>query len=388
MHQPGRCTGWSSRADGSYHTNFAHAPGDALNQQHVYTHGPAQQRVYRVRPQWGHFDARLEARIGSCGNLVASSAGGGRVGVPKVVCNEMTLAASNYSYTANCEVVAGNFLNESFPSACAHLATAGWRDVYLLPGQFFSPDPEQQLSIGSESCTPEQLRAVRDAATSSGLRIHAMLVPDAPAGERNSATRYRRVIDHAAELRCCWLIDFGVPAGPEEADYIAMMRAVAGHAKAREVGISMKLHRPFATGDEAMAELLRVHEAVGHPSFGLCMDPGNLSWHPHFAAQSKAGAPPPYHLPPETLQAEAHRFTTVIVKDCVIEPAATAMVQPGRGVVDLPTIVGALRKGGFDGPLLIEKLPGMSIEELNTNMATALKFCEELPANPPGCPNL
>ena len=307
---------------------------------------------------------------------------------PTVGTSEMTFAASNYSYTANREVVAGNFLNESFPSACTHLATAGWRDVYLLPGQFFSPDPERQLPIGSESCTSEQLGAVRDAAASAGLRIHAMLVPDAPVGERNSVTRYTRVIDHAAELGCCWLIDFGVPAGPEEIEYIAMMRAVAGHAKAKNVGISMKLHRPFTTGDEAMAELLRVHDAVGHPSFGLCMDPGNLSWHPHFAAQTKAGDAPPYHLPVEILQAQAHRFTTVIVKDCVIEPAATAMVQPGHGIVDLRTIVGALRSGGFCGPLLIEKLPGTSIEELDTNMATALKYCEDLLAYPSGRPNM
>ena len=64
------------------------------------------------------------------------------------------------------------------------------------------------------------------------------------------------------------------------------------------------------------------------------------------------------------------------------------MVQPGRGVVDLPTIVGALRKGGFAGPLLIEKLPGTSIEELDTNMAAALKFCENLPASPSDRPNL
>ena len=137
-----------------------------------------------------------------------------------------------------------------------------------------------------------------------------------------------------------------------------------------------------------MAELLRVHDAVGHPSFGLCMDPGNLSWHPHFETQSSAGVAPPYHLATEPLQAEAHRFTTVIVKDCVVEPAATAMVQPGHGVVDLRTIVGALRDGGFAGPLLIEKLPGTSIEELDANMATALKFCEELPTNSSGGPNL
>ena len=300
----------------------------------------------------------------------------------------MSFAASNYSYTANREAIGGNFLEESFSSACVHLAAAGWRDVYLLPGQFFSPDVEKRLSIGSASCTSGELVAVREAATEAGLRIHAMLVPDAPAGERNSAARYTRVIDHAVELGCCWLIDFGVPAGPEEAEYIAMMRAVVGHAKYKGVSISMKLHRPFATGDEAMAELLRIHDAVGHPSFGLCMDPGNLSWHPHFAARSKAGAAPPYSLPIEVLRAEAHRFTTIIVKDCVIEPAATAMVQPGHGVVDLRTIVATLCQGGFNGPMLIEKLPGMSVDELDANMATALTFCENLLANRSGRPKL
>lgn len=300
----------------------------------------------------------------------------------------MSFAASNYSYTANCESVAGNFLTETFPSACEHLAASGFRNVYLLPGQFFSRDSNNQLSVGSKSCTAGDLEAVRNAANGAGLRIHAMLVPDAPADERNSTTRYKRVIDHAAALKCCWLIDFGVPAGPEEGEYIEMMRTVVGYAQARDVNISMKLHRPFATGDEAMAELLRVHDAVAHTSFGLCMDPGNLSWHPHFVAQSKFRAPTPYRLPMETLRAEAHRFTTMIVKDCVIEPAATAMVQPGCGVVDLRGIVATLCDGGFNGPLLIEKLPGTSVEELDTNMVAALKMCHELVANAFSHPNL
>ena len=127
-----------------------------------------------------------------------------------------------------------------------------------------------------------------------------------------------------------------------------------------------------------MAALVRIHEAVGHPAFGLCLDAGNLAWHPHFRQLAEEGQSAPYELPRAALQEAAHRFTTIVVKDCVLQPAATAMVQPGSGLVDLKRTVATLCEAGFDGPLLIEKLPGTTLGDLDANMSEALEFCREL----------
>ena len=165
----------------------------------------------------------------------------------------MVIAASNYSYSANAEPVAGNHLTVPFAGACQHIAASGYEDLYLLPGQFFARELSEQLELGSAACTAAELESVRDAASAAGLRINAVLVPAS-----DDAARYRRCIDHAAALGCRWLIDFGA-AAEAEADYVSLMRDVAPHAASRGLGISMKLHHPFATGvrNSNAAPLLR-----------------------------------------------------------------------------------------------------------------------------------
>ena len=298
----------------------------------------------------------------------------------------VVVAASNYSYSANKEPERGNFLTEPLDAACRHLAASGYGDLYLLPGAFSAADPAEQLPLGSEAFTGARLDAARDAIAAAGLRTCAVLVPDAPEGE-GGAARYRRVIEQASALGARWLIDFGPGVG-EEAAYIQMMRAVAPDAAACGIGISMKLHHPFDSGKSAFDELVRVHDAVSHPAFGLCLDPGNLAWFPYYQSLEAAGGQPPHKLPAAALTAAAHRFTTVIVKDCVVNPAPNPMTQPGQGVVDLPDMMAILSESGFDGPLLIEKLPGKSLAELDGNMAAALDFCQALPSAPTDEPEI
>ena len=47
---------------------------------------------------------------------------------------------------------------------------------------------------------------------------------------------------------------------------------LAPYAEAHGLGISMKPHGTCLTN----SDLLAVHAAVGHPAFGICMDPGNI----------------------------------------------------------------------------------------------------------------
>ena len=88
--------------------------------------------------------------------------------------------------------------------------------------------------------------------------------------------RYTLMVNQMAALGITTMVDFGPSYGEEDA-YVELMRAVAPHAQAKGVQISMKLHHAAQNGASIMSEQVATHDAVNHPAFGLCMDPGSHS---------------------------------------------------------------------------------------------------------------
>lgn len=297
----------------------------------------------------------------------------------------MIIAAANYSYCANDERH-GNFLGETFGTAMAHIAESGYTDTYLIPfGAADWPPPDSGLTegglpFGTPALTSEAVAIVRRTAEVAGMRISSMLVESHGLDTDDPVSRYKLLIDQAAALGVRWLIDFGVGEDNEER-YVALMQQVAPHAESVGLEISMKLHRA-ATRDSIFTELTEIHKAVDHPAFGLCMDPGNIIY---YTTSSPKDGPVSYRLPTEGLAAIAHRFNTMIVKDCACDferygQAATVMVQPGSGLVDFTAVLRTLRTAGFDGPLNIEKVPGETIEAVDKNFVRAAQFVADLVA--------
>ena len=64
-----------------------------------------------------------------------------------------------------------------------------------------------------------------------------------------------------------------------------------------------------------------IYEAIDHPSFGLCMDPGNVIF--YTAEATVVGNLDGHRLPTDTLSDIAHCFNTLIVKDCVVDQAGS-----------------------------------------------------------------
>ena len=45
------------------------------------------------------------------------------------------------------------------------------------------------------------------------------------------------------------------------------------------------------------------------------------------------------------------------------------LIVPGTGTVDFDTVMRRLYEGGFGGPLLLEKVPGKTLPEIDANFA-------------------
>jgi sugar phosphate isomerase/epimerase len=103
---------------------------------------------------------------------------------------------------------------------------------------------------------------------------------------------------------------------------------------------------------------------VSHSAFGICYDPGNIIYY------TKG------ELRPETdIDAVASRVTTVIVKDCVVQHGTPDVrVTPGEGLVDFKRVMDGLVASGFDGPLYVECVAGSTLNEINANIESTLRF--------------
>ena len=51
------------------------------------------------------------------------------------------------------------------------------------------------------------------------------------------------------------------------------------------------------------------------------------------------------------------------------------LIVPGTGVVDFRSVAAILSQGGFSGPLLLEKVPGVTLEEIDDGFTQGRAFC-------------
>ena len=196
----------------------------------------------------------------------------------------MIVAGGNYSY---CSGTQGGTpgppfdgLRLTWEESLRAIAAAGaFTDVY--EGSF-------SLPFGTPGFTAE-VPARRREMEALGLRPGVLLVPtpfaqpEGEGGEGGAAARqaladeqrYRLIVEQAAAMGYCCIVDFGAgEAAGEHERYVALMRAVAPLAAAAGLQISMKPHG--ANGDDIVAGLLAVHRQIDRPGFGICLDPGNV----------------------------------------------------------------------------------------------------------------
>ena len=241
-----------------------------------------------------------------------------------------------------------------FAQACQHIATAGYKDVAVFGG------------VVKSTSSAEEVAQARAEATAAGLRPSMLLGgTNLAEGLERGVDDYKRLIDNAAELGVRWLLDCGTGNEALYADYFELMRRAAPHAQGSSVSITMKPHGGISL---TVDDLIEAHEAVAHPAFGICYDPGNIIYYTKGKLR-----PEPF------VESIASRTTTFIIKDCVvIDGKSDVMVTPGDGLVDFDAVIGGLVANGFDGPLYLECVGGKALEDVDRDVSTSLAFARDV----------
>lgn len=241
-----------------------------------------------------------------------------------------------------------------FSTACRHIADAGYTDVALF-GNSDGP------AVGSDSppdYVAERRRIANDAGLTPSMVIGGMKVAE---GVEAAASDYFKLIDAVAAVGGTFLLDCGTDDAERIDDYLAVMRRAAAHAASVGVQITMKPHGGITLTVE---HLTKIHEAVDHPAFGICFDPGNIIYYTKGERRPEPDAP-----------AIASRTNSAIIKDCIVEgDTPEVWVNPGEGLVDFPAVLGGLVAGGFTGPLYLECVAQGTIEQVNRHAAAARGF--------------
>ena len=243
----------------------------------------------------------------------------------------------------------------TFSEACEHISAAGYTDVAVFANA--GQNPVRANSTSSE------IRATSKTAANAGLTPSAVMgsVQFLKEGLEVCLDDYKRLIDNVAALGAKWLLDCGTASEADYNDYYELMRRAAPHAAQAGVNIALKPHGGISL---TVQDLIRADQEVSHSAFGICYDPGNIIYY------TKG------ELRPETdIDAVASRVTTVIVKDCVVQHGTPDVrVTPGEGLVDFKRVMDGLVASGFDGPLYVECVAGSTLNEINANIESTLRF--------------
>jgi sugar phosphate isomerase/epimerase len=126
-------------------------------------------------------------------------------------------------------------------------------------------------------------------------------------------------------------------------DLLAEMRLLLPIAERHDVTIGVE---PEAANVVSSARRARdLLAALGHDRLGIVLDPANLF---ETAAQFRGGA-----VLDEAVDLLSDRIVMVHAKD---RDARGLVVPAGMGVVNLPRVLGSLRRAGFDGPVVTHGL--------------------------------
>lgn len=247
----------------------------------------------------------------------------------------------------------------TFSEACDHISTAGYTDVAVFANAGQNP-------VRADS-TSSEIKATSRVAANAGLTPSAVMgsVRFLDKGLEVCLDDYQRLIDNTAALGAKWLLDCGTSNEAHYSDYYELMCRATPHAAQAGVNIALKPHGGISL---TVQDLIKADQKVGHPAFGICYDPGNIIYY------TKG------ELRPETdIKAVASKVTTMIVKDCVVQDGEPdVMVTPGEGLVDFKQVLGGLLTGGFNGPLYVECVGGSTLNDINANVESTLRFVKDV----------
>jgi sugar phosphate isomerase/epimerase len=211
--------------------------------------------------------------------------------------------------------------------------------------------------------TPEEVAAIADQVQQRGLKTLSIYgeLPRGPSIEAGVAG-LKTLIDHCAICSCPNLLLGGTSEAQWVSAYYKVIAECCDYAASNGVGLSIKPHGgPNATGPQCR----QLIEQVGHRSFRLWYDPGNI----YYYSDGRLD-------PVEDAVTVDGLVVGMSVKDFI--PPKEVMVTPGQGNVNFPKVFARLRQGGFtQGPLVVECLArGESPAQITAEAIQARRFLE------------
>jgi len=214
--------------------------------------------------------------------------------------------------------------------------------------------------------TLEEVAAIAEEVKQRGLKTLSIYGGDFPVVKSVEAgvAGLKKLIDHCVVCACPNLLLGGTTDEKLLQPYYKVVAECCDYAASKGVGLSVKPHGgQNATGPQCR----KLIEQVGHRSFRLWYDPGNICYY----SDGK--------LDPVADSATVDGLVVgMSVKDFKLPKEV--LVTPGTGQVNFREVFARLRKGGFTrGPLIVECLTrGDTPAKITAEAKQARLFLEEL----------
>jgi sugar phosphate isomerase/epimerase len=233
------------------------------------------------------------------------------------------------------------------------IAAAGFKYVGLMTTK------SKTSLIISTATTPKEAAAIGGEAKQRGLKIISMWADDDAMG---SASGLKHLIDNSAACGCPYLLLGGTEEQHADA-YYKVVAECCDYAKSKGVVLTLK---PHAGSNPDGASCRKTIDRIGHKSFRLWYDPGNI----YYYSDGKIDP-----------VADAATVDGVVAGMSVKDFRAPKDVEltPGTGMVNFPKVMSRLEQGGFThGPLVVECLDHGDLAHVNAEAVKARRFLDTL----------
>jgi len=233
------------------------------------------------------------------------------------------------------------------------IAAAGFKYVGLMTTK------SKTSLIISMATTPKEAAAIGGEAKQRGLKIISMWADDAAFGITGGL---KHIIDNSAACGCPYLLLGGTEEQHADA-YYKVVAECCDYAQSKGVVLTLK---PHAGSNPDGASCRKTIDRIGHKSFRLWYDPGNI----YYYSDGKLD-------PVDDASTVDGVVAGMSVKD--FRAPKDVELTPGTGMVNFPKVLSRLEQGGFThGPLVVECLEHGDLAHINAEATKARQFLEKL----------